>query len=82
MRHEPSNTTIHLDTSGTQLDADVRQLRAIWVRLAQTNAVIEQATVAYKQSLELLNRNDIGTSVGGPTSRLVPPPAASSARKW
>jgi hypothetical protein len=66
MPHKRSDTTIHLDNTRTQLNADVRQLQAIWLRLVQTNAVIEQATLAYKQSLELLNPNDIGPSVSGP----------------
>jgi hypothetical protein len=44
-----------LASTETQLGANVRQLRAIWLGLAQTNTVIERATLAYRESVELLN---------------------------
>jgi hypothetical protein len=39
----------------TDLNSHAQQLRAMWVGLAQTSAVIERATLAYKESQELLN---------------------------
>lgn len=55
MPHETSDKMTELAIIMTQLDAAVSRLREIWLGLTQTHAIIAQATLTYRQSLERLN---------------------------